>query len=69
MGGQGKGIAVVRSARKSKGKYDYDVQHVRVGKVTHVARDYPTKAEAVRTAEGYARLAKKHPRSNSFFGK
>ena len=42
-----KGIAAVRSARKSGGKYWWDIHHVKNGKVVLVHRDYPTKTEAV----------------------
>lgn len=60
-----KGIAVVRSARKSKGKYDWSIQHVKNGKSVLVHRNY-TKAEAIREAKGYARYEKAHPRSGFF---
>lgn len=63
-----KGIAVVRSLRREGGKFWYDMHHVKDGKVTHVASDYPTKAEAIREAKGYARRAERHPRRNVFFG-
>jgi len=66
-GDKKKGIAVVRSLRKQGGKYWYDVHHVKDGKVTHVARDFSSKAEALREARGYSRLAEKHPRSTTFF--
>ena len=66
-GDESKGIAVVRSLRKQGGKYWYDVHHVKNSKVTHVARDFSSKAEALRQAQSYARLAKKHPRSATFF--
>lgn len=65
-GNREKGIAVVRSARKSKGKYWYDIWHVMRGEETLVHRDYPTKAEAIREAKSYARHEKKHPRSSFF---
>ena len=67
-GDRDKGIALLRSVRKSKGRYSYDIHHVKNGKATHVARDYATKKEAIAAAKGYARFAKKHPRKNVFFG-
>ena len=66
-GDREKGIAVVRSLRKSKGKYWYDVHHVKDGKTTHIACDFSSKAEATKEAKGYAVQAKKHPRSTTFF--
>jgi len=63
-----KGIAVVRSFHRKGGKFWYDIHHVKDRKVTHVARDHSTKAEAIREAKGYARRAESHPRRNVFFG-
>ena len=65
-GDKTKGIAVVRSARKSKGKYSWDIHHVKDGTTVHMARDYSTKAEAIREAKSYSQYAKKHPRSGFF---
>ena len=56
-----KGIAVVRSARKSKGRYWWDIHHVKDGKVILVHRDYG-KAEAIKEARSYARYEKTHPK-------
>lgn len=64
-----KGIAVVRSARKSGGRYWWDVHHVRDSKTTHVARDFSSKVEAVREAKRHAQFAQKHPRTTTFFGR
>ncbi len=57
------GIAVVRSVRKSKGRYSYDIHHVKNSKTVLVHTDYPTKTEAVREAKSYAKYEKAHPRS------
>jgi len=58
-----KGIAVERSAHKSKGKYWWDILHVKDGKVVLVHTDYRTKTEAIREAKSYAHYEKAHPRS------
>ena len=62
-GDEKKGIAVVRSARKSRGKYSWDIHHVKDGKIVLVHRDYSTKTEAVKGAKSYARYERAHPRS------
>ncbi|MFH1087507.1 MAG: hypothetical protein V1737_02840, partial [Chloroflexota bacterium] len=58
-----KGICVVRSPRKSKGKYWWDVHHVKDGKTTHMARDFSVRAEALKEARSYAAYRAKHPRA------
>jgi len=65
-GDRTKGIVVVRDARKKKGKYWYDIHHVKNGKSVLVHTDYPTKTEAIREAKDYAKYEKTHPRSAFF---
>lgn len=65
-GDRKKGIAVVRSTRKSGGKTWYDIRHVKNGKTVLVHRDFSPKADAIREAKGYARHERLHPRSSFF---
>jgi ketosteroid isomerase-like protein len=62
-GNKNGGIAIQRKERTGKGRYSWDVVHIKNGKIVLRHRDY-TKTDAIREAHRYARYEKQHgPRS------